>query len=127
MANPTTAPAIKGIGWSNGMAAQVSLPNILLPPPFGRAWISLWDWTRTGRQHLCDNLPEQIGLDVAIGERRHVQTLLGKLFIALPGQQRTAAARRVHPRREAVRRQSIHVEMHRREAVAAIMAGEPRK
>ena len=32
---PTTPDAIIGIGWSNGMAAQLSLPNIFSPPSAG--------------------------------------------------------------------------------------------
>ena len=34
---PTTADATSGIGWSNGMAAQVSLPNMLVLPSGGDA------------------------------------------------------------------------------------------
>ena len=30
IATPTTAAVYSGIGWSNGMAAQVSLPNMLV-------------------------------------------------------------------------------------------------
>src|SRR5258707_81785 len=32
---PTRAAAISGIGWSNGMAAQLNLPNMFTPPAAG--------------------------------------------------------------------------------------------
>ncbi len=32
---PTKAAATSGIGWSNGIAAQLSLPNMFSPPSAG--------------------------------------------------------------------------------------------
>src|ERR1700746_2221942 len=71
MMRTTTPMAYSGRGWSNGMAAQVRLPSIstsYLPRrrtpgrtggPFGFP------------RRLLDDAVEQLGLDRAVGRRRH--------------------------------------------------------
>ena len=67
---PTTAAANSGIGWSNGMAAQLSLPNMLVLRPRGYARVGPAR-LRAGprRQFLRDDLLEQLGIGRAEGER----------------------------------------------------------
>src|SRR5271170_4340607 len=86
----TMAPAANGIGWSKGMASQVSLPNMLVPPPYAqqrsgrrdRAGVGLGDRAGTGRQCLVEDLLEQSVGDRAESERRRHHALLGALDIA---------------------------------------------
>src|SRR5579871_786778 len=89
--NPTKAPATSGIGWSSGMAARVSLPNMLLPRPLGCTRTDFIDRPRPRRQRQSDDLLEQIGLDVFVREGRHAQCLFGKVGVALRRQCRTAS------------------------------------
>src|SRR5208282_550132 len=95
----TKAPATKGIGWSRGMASQVSLPNMLVPPPnaeLGRGRgdeagvISLGDRARSGRQRLIENLFEQPARNRWEGVRLRHDALLRQLDIALRRQRRPA-------------------------------------
>src|SRR5271165_2512683 len=87
----TNAPAAKGIGWSKGMASQVSLPNMLVPPPHAkassgrhdRARVGLGDWAWSGRQRLIENLLEQSIGDRLEGERLRNDALFGELDVAL--------------------------------------------
>ena len=54
---PTKAAAISGIGWSNGMAAQLSLPNMLMLRPWGYARVGPARLRAgSGRQLLRDDL-----------------------------------------------------------------------
>src|SRR5579863_4219042 len=109
---PTIAPAKSGMGWSNGMAAQVSLPSMLFPRSTVCARTDFVDWAGTRRERLCDDLLEEIGSDVAIGEGRHAQTLLREVRIALLGQRRASLARRIDPCRELLGRNCFDVEVH---------------
>ena len=79
----TKAPANRGIGWSKGMAPQVSLPNILVPLPHTGARIGLGDRPGTRRQRLIENLVEQSVRDSLERDRLRQDALLGELDIAL--------------------------------------------
>src|SRR5271166_5230151 len=87
----TNAPAAKGIGWSKGMASQVSLPNMLIPRPnaqprSGRrdeAWVVFGDRAGSGRQRLVEDLLEQPIRNRLVGERLGNDALLRQLDIAL--------------------------------------------
>src|SRR5271166_4379562 len=80
---PTKDAANSGIGWSNGMAAQLNLPNMLLLPRRIYAWAEQPDArsaqiglrTRSRRQLSHDDLLEQLGIGSAEGERTCVHTL----------------------------------------------------
>ncbi len=50
--SPTTPDAIIGIGWSKGIAAQLSLPNMSVRRPLGGARVGFVDRTRSRRQRL---------------------------------------------------------------------------
>src|SRR5690349_14994788 len=117
MISPTSAAATSGIGWSNGMASQVSLPSMLVLRPLRG--------TGPRRHDLQQDALEEVGIDVAIGERGHRDALLGQLGIALPVQDGTALAGLLDPGGEAVRRDHIDGEMHVGEAGAAIVARQP--
>ncbi len=80
----TKAPANRGIGWSKGMAPQLSLPNISVPLPHAGARIGLGDRAGTWRQRLIENLVKQSVCDRLERERLLHDALLGKLDIALP-------------------------------------------
>src|SRR5258708_21613090 len=55
----TKPPANKGIGWSKGIAPQLSLPNILVPLPHAGARIGLGYGPGPRRQRLIENLVKQ--------------------------------------------------------------------
>src|ERR1700751_3995161 len=86
----TKAPANNGIGWSKGMASQVSLPNMLIPPPHAQprrrrrdeAEVGLGDRAGTGRQRLVEDLLEQPIRHGLEGERLPNDALLRQLDIA---------------------------------------------
>src|SRR6202161_2286030 len=95
MISPTIAPANSGTGWSNGMAAQVSLPNMLLFRPRGNARIGPASLrARPRRQYLCGNLLEQFRRNRAIGERCYVHALPGEDGIARAIKGRTGGGTR---------------------------------
>src|SRR6476469_8304592 len=79
----TIAPANSGIGWSKGIAPQVSLPNILFPHPRGGARIGLGDRTGTRRQRLTQKLVKQSVCDRLEPERLRHDALRGKLNVPL--------------------------------------------
>src|SRR5689334_19315080 len=94
----TRAPAASGIGWSNGMAAQLSLPNMLMLRPRGYARVgSPGLRARPGRQFLRDDLLEQFGIGRAEGERRRVHALPGQGSVALGIEGWARLARGVDP------------------------------
>ena len=78
----TKAPANRGIGWSKGMAPQVSLPNIYFPIPRTGAWIGLGDRPGPRRQRLIENLVKQSVRDSLERDRLRQDALFGKLDIA---------------------------------------------
>src|SRR5579872_1426294 len=113
MTTITRPPAASGIGWSNGMASQVSLPNMLFPrprrdarirPTFVRAW--------SRRKFLRCDLLEQRCLDRAECHRRRENALPGKFGIAVGIERRTAALSGLHPGGELIRWHRVHIEMH---------------
>src|ERR1700722_18868358 len=101
--NPTKAPAHNGIGWSSGMAAKLSLPNMLLPRPLGCTRTDFVDRPRPWRQCQCNDLLEQIGFHVLVSEGRHAQRLLREFGVTLRCQRRsTALASLIHPAAELI-------------------------
>src|SRR5712671_6868632 len=123
IAAPTKAAAISGIGWSNGMAAQVSLPSMLVLRPRGYARVgSPGLWARSRRQFLCDDLLEQLGIGCTEGERTCVHARPGQGRVAPGIEGWTGVARALDPGGELLRRHRVHVEMHVRETIAAIVA-----
>src|SRR5258708_29526268 len=120
---PTKAAAISGIGWSNGMAAQLSLPNMLRLRPWGYARIRVAGlWAGPGREFLRDDLLEKLGIGRAESEGICVDALLGKSRIALGIEDRTRIARALDPGGELLRRHRLDVEMHFRETIATVVA-----
>src|SRR5271169_866385 len=141
---PTKAAATSGIGWSNGMAAQLSLPNILMLHPLGdvvdrdelggsyvmshckQGRIARVGQkglrARSGRQLLRDDLVEQFRLDRTEGERTYVHALLGQGSVASGIESWGGVARDTNPSGKPFRRHRLHIEMHVRETIATIMA-----
>src|SRR5271155_3093886 len=120
----TNAPAAKGIGWSNGMAAQVSLPSISVPP--ARRDTDLWP--RVGcrgsvwvghRQGF-----EQSRRDVAVCRRRHGAAGLRQFRKTLCVQLAPAGTCRLDPILETLLVERDRVETHVGEPVAAELRGE---
>src|SRR5215510_2931749 len=91
MRNRTTAPTMpkaprpakSGIGCDQGIASQVSLPNMLKPSPTFRSG--------TWRQLLPYDLVEQARLDRRVGERSDIHALHGEILVGLRAQRRAAA------------------------------------
>src|SRR5580658_7624875 len=123
IARMTTAPVTSGIGWSSGMAAQVSLPSML--GLRSRGYVGVWPAglrARPRRQHLCGDLLEQVGSGRTVGERSHIQALPGQVGIARGIEGWAAGARGLDPGSELVGRHCVYVEKHARETVAAEVA-----
>src|SRR5580704_6178217 len=123
MATPTAPPATSGIGWSNGMAAQVSLPNMLLLRPWG--YVRIWPAglrARSRWQYLCGDLLEQIGRGRAIGERTCIQALFGERGVAGGVKSWAGGTRSLDPGGKLLRPHRVHVEMHARKAVTTKVA-----
>src|SRR2546423_3336770 len=74
------------------------------------------------RQFLCDDLLEQFGSDCTECEWACIHALPGELSIARGIERWTRVARTLDPGGELLRRDRMHVEMHVRETIAAIMA-----
>src|SRR5882757_6979995 len=120
---PIKAAVTSGIGWLNGMASQVSLPNMLalrswryvqIGPPGLRA--------RSRWQFLRDDLLEKSGIGRTECERRGLHALLGQDSVALGVEGGARVARGFDPGGELVRRQCEHFEMHVRKTIATIVA-----
>src|SRR5271157_1889074 len=126
----TNAPAAKGIGWSKGMASQVSLPNMLVPPPYAqprsgrceRTGVGFRDWAGSGRQRLVEDLLEQPIRHGLEGERLRNDALFGELDVALRGEHRSAGAHLAEPGVKVLRRLRLDLEMHVGESVAAYLS-----
>src|SRR5579863_621879 len=93
----TTAPLISGSGSLNGIAAQVSLPSIsasrVRRPRRGRADARLC----AARYRLVEDAVEQLGIDRAIGRRRHGLAGLCQGGVAGIVERCPRAARARHP------------------------------
>src|ERR1700719_1316836 len=115
---PTSAALPSGIGWWNGMAAQLSLPSTLGLRPRRDARL------RAGsrRYFLQDDLPEQLGIGGAEGERRRVHALPGQGDVARGIERGPGGARGIDPGGKPLCRHRLHVEMHARKTVAAVVA-----
>src|SRR5271167_4701301 len=125
---PTTAAAASGIGWLNGMASQLSLPNMLVLRPWRYARIrppALW--AGSGRQLLSDDLVEQRGIRGAEGERTDVHALPGQRGVAFVIEGWAGAACGSNPGVKPLRRYCLHVEMHARETVATEVARQAKE
>src|ERR1700722_1468572 len=120
---PTTAAAASGIGWSKGMAAQLSLPNMLVLRPWRYAWVRS-PALRAGsrRQLLRDDLVEQPGIHRTECGRTYVQALPGQGRVASIIEGRAGAPRGIDPSVEPLRRHCLHVEMHAGETIATEVA-----
>src|ERR1700677_834135 len=148
IATPTKPPATSGIGWSNGMAAQVSLPNMVLLRLLGpllwilgpllrlfapllrllgsllrpRGYVQIWPaGLRAGSwwQYLRGDLLEQLGGGRTVGERTYVHALRGQRGVARGIKSWAGGARGLDPGGELFRRHRMGVEMHGWEAVTA--------
>src|SRR5271167_3201263 len=115
----TKAPANNGIGWSKGMAPQLSSPNILVPLPHAGARIGLSDRPGTRRQRLIQNLVKQSVGDRAESERRRHHALFGKLAIAFRREFISGRARLAQPVVKFRRCLRLDFEMHVGESIAA--------
>src|SRR6476619_5173513 len=120
MISTTTAPATKGIGWSNGIACQVSLPNISVL----RRWLNRRArgssvWARAGRKLLIHNRVEQSRINRAVGEGTHVAALLAKREITRSVQGRSGLACPGNPLRKRVLGYGMRHEVHVGKTVAA--------
>src|SRR5690349_23319778 len=93
MTMPTTPMAYSGSGWSNGIAAQVNLPSISTPRLLCRWTPSRSRARLPGTRHrLVDDALEQVGLDRAIGRRRHRLARFCQLRVAGIVERRPGAA-----------------------------------
>src|SRR5580658_780485 len=131
----TMPPANKGIGWSRGIASQVSLPNMLIPRPDAhprtvrrdRAGVGLGDRAGAGRHSLVEDLLEQPVRHGLVGERLRNDALFGELHVALRGQPRSPGARLAEPGVKVLRRLCLDLEMHVGESVAAYLSRKAAK
>src|SRR4051812_7216250 len=120
---PTTPPAARGIGWSQGTASQVSLPNrlpnmlVVLRTREDAVRAALGP--RPGRDLLRDDLLEEPGVDLAVGEGGDLRALPGELGVAPGIEDRAVLAGGVDPGGEVVLRDGPDLEVHVREPVAA--------
>src|SRR5271163_4225093 len=109
MSSPTIAPANSGIGWSNGTAAQVSLPNMSMLRPRGYARIGPPGLRARSRwQHLHGDLLEQFRRGRAIRERCDVHALLREISVARAIERRAGGAGGIDPGSELLRRHGAH-------------------
>ena len=125
MARTITADAPMTIGWSNGIALQLSLPRRFIVLPSATS-------NRCGKSDRPADIAgihdavEQIGGDGAIGERRDRLARLGQIGISSRVEHRAVAARRRHPLRKLLGRHRIDGKVHVGKAVAAELRREPR-
>src|SRR5277367_2571942 len=120
MTIPTTPIAYSGRGWSNGIAAQFSLPSISTP--------CLWRRRAPGRTNAClfgtchrllDDAVEQLGLDRAVGRRRHGYARLCQFGVGGIVERGPGAAHFCNPGVEIAGRHRLGNEPHVGKAVAA--------
>src|SRR5262249_30610295 len=120
----TTEPATSGIGWLQGIASQVSLPNIsALRPWRNRRTRASGAWARTGRKLLIRDSVEQVRIDATIGERPYGAALLAEREVTRPVQGQSALARGGNPLSKGVFRYGTHHEIHVGKAAAAVLRG----
>src|SRR3954451_9618983 len=116
----TTAPAISGIGWSNGIADQSSLPSIMAstvrPACFGCELRP-----RSRRNVLGRDQVEQSGIIEPVGRPALLDALLHQLLVAVLIEDGIALRRGRHPIRKGERRDHVDVEHHVRKPVAGKM------
>src|SRR5215831_20558920 len=118
----TTRPVTNAIGWSKGIAAQVSLPSMsascLLdrPAPGHRVGPRL----AGARDGLVDNVLEEFVLNRPVGRRRHGFARLRQRGIGPLIEHRPGAAHLRDPSFEVRRRHRFGGEPHVGEAVAAV-------
>src|SRR5262245_14680310 len=120
----TTAPATSGIGWSQGIASQVSWPNISVPRPRMNPRASApGARARTGRKLLGRDRIEQRRIDGPVSERAHGFALLRKCRVARAVECLPALARRCNPLRERISRYCTYHEIHVGKPAAAVLRG----
>src|ERR1700722_18171838 len=125
---PTTAAATSGIGWLNGMAAQLNLPNMLALRPWRYAWVRPPP-LRAGprRQLLRDDLVEQPGIRRAECERTDVHALPGERDVVSVIEGWAGAACGNNPGVKPLCRHRLYVEMHSRKAIATEVARQAKE
>src|ERR1700722_5270240 len=131
----TIAPANRGIGWSKGMASQVSFPNMLIPRPNAnprrsrrdRPRVGLGDRAGTGRQRLVEDLLEQSVGDRAESVRLRYDALLGELDIAFRRKLWSVRTRFAEPVIKVLLRLRLDFKMHVGESVAAYLSRKAAK
>src|SRR3954468_19136569 len=116
----TTAPAISGIGWSNGIADQSSLPSIMAPT-VRPACFGCELRPRSRRNMLGRDQVEQSGIIEPVARPALLDALLHQLLIAVLIEDGIALRRGRHPIRKGERRDHVDVEHHVRKAVAREM------
>src|SRR5690349_9377620 len=124
----TTAMLMRGSGSLNGIAAQVSFPNILTSCLKRRRTPGPAD-SRLSRARRClvEDALEQLGLGRAIGCGRHGLARLCKLGVAGLVQDGSGAARLREPGVEIAGRHRLDDEPHIGKAVAAVVCGKAGK
>src|SRR5690242_20926132 len=116
----TTEAAASGIGWSHGIAFQLSLPSMSAPSArTAHRLVGADRGPRPGRQLLHHHGVEQVRIDRAVGVGRDVPGLAGERRIAGARQGRAVLPRRSEPLREALGGHRLEDELHVGKAVAA--------
>src|SRR5215467_7300231 len=119
MTRPTTPMAYNGSGWSNGIAAQLSLPSISTSSLLRRGTPS----GAGGAFRPCRCPPydavEQIGRDRAVGGRWDGLARLRQLRVAGLVERRPGAAHLSHPGVEVASQHRLGDEPHLGKSVAA--------
>src|SRR5271167_1583357 len=120
MTRTTTPMAYSGRGWSNGIAAQVRLPSISASYLPRRRAPGRTNARLFGTRHcLLDNVFEELGLDRAVGRRRHGLARLCQFGVGGIVERRAGAARLRDPAVGVTGRHRPANEPHVRKAVAA--------
>src|ERR1700761_7664218 len=115
IATSTTPPATSGMGWSNGIAAQVSLPSIGGPDLCGQFR------SRSRRDALGRDAQEKFGVVQTIERLVLGHGLLRQFLVAVEIERRIAMHGLAGPVGEFVLRNDMNVEQHVRETIAAEM------
>src|SRR5690242_15408375 len=112
---PTNAAESSGMGWSNGIACQVSLPNTSLLHCRGPV---------SRRQFLVQYGSEKTGLDASIGVGFYILRLTQQPPVRGVVQYGAVGTRPRGPVGEIGGRHGLHLEMHVGETIAAEVRGQ---
>src|SRR5205823_3729982 len=120
MVSSTTEPATSGIGWSHGMACQVSLPSIsLLRPGMNRRTAASSLRAGSWWEFLRHDGIEEVRIDCLIGIRRYILALPGKRDVTFAIQHGSALPHAGNPLRKGFLRHGAHKEVHAGKSVSA--------